>query len=86
MASVDGRAVTLCAADECENAVGAYRSDARYCSSACRQREYRLRKRLLAPWGGDAEVALAYLLAHTPGAAFEERYGYIRNGEGDDDE
>lgn len=35
------------------------RADARFCSVACKQRTYRLRKRLFAPYGGSADAALA---------------------------
>jgi hypothetical protein len=42
------------------------RSDAVFCSNACRQREYRRLKKVLAPWGGDAGAALDYLLSHPP--------------------
>ncbi len=49
----------VCIEDECGQEFAASRSDSRYCSSACRQRAYRRRKRLLAPYGGDADRALA---------------------------
>ena len=35
-----------------------------YCSNACRQRHYRERKKLLAPFGGDIHAAFAAALAN----------------------
>jgi len=58
-----GLAVTFCGDDACGQQVEAGRSDVRYCSSACRQRSYRRRKRLLAPYGGDVDLALTDALA-----------------------
>ncbi len=48
-----------CGDDACGAELQEGRSDARFCSSACRQRSYRRRKVLLGPYGGDAEAALA---------------------------
>jgi len=39
------------------------RTNALYCSNACRQRHYRERKKLLAPYGGDNRAAFAALPA-----------------------
>ena len=56
--------MTWCQDDECSNKdqIDASRSDALYCSAACRQRAYRRRKRLLAPYDGDADRALSEAL------------------------
>ncbi len=77
-------AVTFCGDDDCEHQVEAGRSDARYCSSACRQRSYRRRKRVLAPYGGDLEWAAADALAKM--LAVTASTGTSRNAkEADDD-
>ena len=56
--------------------VGA-RSDAEFCSNACRQREYRRRKKILAPWGGDADALRADLLGRQ--AARQEEWRVTAN-------
>lgn len=43
--------VTHCAEEDCGQAFTPTRSDARYCSSSCRQRAYRRRSALLASLG-----------------------------------
>jgi hypothetical protein len=58
--------VAWCQDDSCGDKIPAgRRSDAEFCSSACRQRSYRRRKRLFAPYGGDANRALAWLISVT---------------------
>ena len=54
----------FCDDDRCGKPLDdAARSDSAYCSNACRQRAYRRRKRLLAPYDGDPDQALRALLA-----------------------
>ncbi len=43
--------MTYCFNGDCGCELTASRSDARYCSNACRQRAYRYRVRLFAPYG-----------------------------------
>jgi len=50
--------MTYCFNDDCGRELTALRSDARYCSNACRQRAYRYRVRLFVPYGGDLDRAL----------------------------
>jgi hypothetical protein len=49
---------TYCHEDDCAREIDGARSDAEFCTNACRQRAYRRRKKALAPWAGDADAAL----------------------------
>lgn len=49
--------------DGCSEAIRGARSDAVYCSSACRQQAYRDRRRFRARWGDDPDEALRQLMA-----------------------
>lgn len=54
--------MAYCFNDDCEHELVG-RADSRYCSDACRQLSYRRRKQLLAPYGGDLDLAFAAALA-----------------------
>ncbi len=49
----------VCADDACGGELTGASPDAVYCSSACRQRSYRRRQKMVTPYGGDWHAASA---------------------------
>jgi len=71
--------MAYCHEEDCGAEIDGARSDAEFCSNACRQRAYRRRKKMLAPYGGDWDALLVDLLAKQKKWSVTDNFAASRN-------